>query len=94
MVDIAEVNEIAHLARLAMSEEEKKEAAKAMNNLLNYAQSLAKVDTSAVKPLCYMAANRDVLRDDEAGVEFTQEEALINAPSAKKGHFAVPKVIG
>ncbi|MCL1946208.1 MAG: Asp-tRNA(Asn)/Glu-tRNA(Gln) amidotransferase subunit GatC [Chitinivibrionia bacterium] len=94
MIEIAEVDKIANLARLAMSEEQKKESAKSLAEILDYVETLAKVDTTGVKPTAYAQATHDVLRDDIAGIEFSQEEALTNAPVAKKGHFAIPKVIG
>jgi aspartyl-tRNA(Asn)/glutamyl-tRNA(Gln) amidotransferase subunit C len=94
MVEISVVDKIANLARIAMNNEEKEKSAKLLTRILDYIEELAKVDTTDVKPTAYMVATHDVLRDDVVGVEFSQEEALKNAPLAKKGHFAIPKVIG
>jgi aspartyl-tRNA(Asn)/glutamyl-tRNA(Gln) amidotransferase subunit C len=93
-VDIAEIEKIAHIARIEMSDKEKADMAKSVNEVLDYLEPLKKVNTDGVKPTMYMSANNGVFREDVAGIEFTQEEALANAPVPKKGHFAVPKVIG
>ena len=94
MIETAQVDKIANLARLVMDDKQKKESAESLAEILDYVEKLAKVDTTGIKPTAYMLAERDVLRDDAAGAEFSQEEALSNAPAAKKGHFAIPKVIG
>jgi len=94
MIDIALVDKIANVARIEMNDEEKKESAKSLAEMLDYVEELTKIDTTGVKPAAYMVASHDVLRDDVAGGELSQKEALKNAPLAKKGHFAIPKVIG
>ena len=94
MIDIETVDKIANLARLAIDEKQREKSAKSLADILNYVEELSKVDTSNVRPTAYMAAQCDVLRDDVVLNEFSQEVALQNAPCAKKGHFAVPKVIG
>jgi len=94
MVDIETVDKIANLARLEMNAAQKEKAAKSLADILDYVEELSKVDTSGVKPTAFAAVARDVLRDDAVMAEFSQETALQNAPSAKKGHFAVAKVLG
>ena len=94
MVSVQEIEKIANTARIAMDGGQKENAVKWLSQILSYVQDLENIDTAGVEPTTYMTANRDVLRDDVAGVEFSQEEALKNAPCAKKGHFAIPKVIG
>jgi len=93
-MEISIVENIANLAKIAMAEVQIKEMAKSFDEVLAYVDDLSKVDTNGVKPMAYMVANHDVLREDVAGVEFSQAEALANAPIAKKGHFAIPKVLG
>jgi aspartyl-tRNA(Asn)/glutamyl-tRNA(Gln) amidotransferase subunit C len=77
-----------------MNDEQKKKSAESLAEILDYVEALAKVNTDGVKPAAYMFADHDVLQDDVVGAQFSQEEALRNAPIAKKGHFAIPKVIG
>lgn len=94
MIDVETVDKIANLARLEMNAKQKENAAKSLADILDYVEELSKVDTSGVKPAVFAADRQDVLRDDAAAEEFSQETALQNAPSAKKGHFAVAKVLG
>lgn len=94
MVETAVVDNIAGLAKIAMSDEQKKEMVKSFTETLDFVSELENINTDDVKPTTYMVATHDVLRDDIPGIELTQEEVLSNAPNAKKGHFAVPKVIG
>jgi len=93
MIGIADVEKIADLAKIAINDEQKNEAAKSLAGILEYVDALTKVDTTSVKPSAYMSAACDVLRDDKVGIQFSQKDALVNAPAAKKGHFAIPKVI-
>lgn len=93
-MEISTIENIANLAKIAMNDTQTKEMAKSFDEILDYVEVLQKVDTTGVEPMAYMIAKRDVLRDDITGVEFSQEEALENAPIAKKGHFAIPKVLG
>jgi aspartyl-tRNA(Asn)/glutamyl-tRNA(Gln) amidotransferase subunit C len=94
MVNIETVDKIANLARLEMDAQQKEKAAKSLADILDYVEELSGVDTSGIKPTAFTESARDVLRDDEAKEEFSQETALQNAPNAKKGHFAVAKVLG
>jgi aspartyl-tRNA(Asn)/glutamyl-tRNA(Gln) amidotransferase subunit C len=94
MIDDEVVDKIANLARLAIKPEQKEASAKSLADILDYVEELSKVDTTGIKPAAYMTGCGDVLRDDKIACEFLQETALSNAPLAKKGHFAVPKVIG
>jgi aspartyl-tRNA(Asn)/glutamyl-tRNA(Gln) amidotransferase subunit C len=73
MVDIETVDKIANLARLEMDAQQKEKAAKSLADILDYVEELSKVDTSGVKPTAFAAADRDVLRDDEAVAELSQE---------------------
>lgn len=94
MVNISIIENIANLAKIEMDGGQKEKAAKSLSEILVYVDDLSKADTDGVKSTEYIKTSRDVFRDDVPGVEFSQEEALKNAPLAKKGHFAIPKVIG
>ncbi|MDR0304152.1 MAG: Asp-tRNA(Asn)/Glu-tRNA(Gln) amidotransferase subunit GatC [Chitinispirillales bacterium] len=94
MISVEIVDKIANLARLAIKPEQKDAAAKSLTDILDYVEKLSKVDTSGVNPTAYITADCGVLRDDITKEELSQEAALQNAPSAKKLHFATPKVIG
>lgn len=88
-----EVDYIANLARLRLSDEERGTFAKDLNNILTYMQLLNQVDTTDVQPLEHVNALSTVFRKDEIVDPLTHEEVLKNAPDADSDYFRVPKVI-
>ena len=91
-----EVEYVAKLAHLAISEEEKNTFIKQLNSVLEYVEQLNTLDTSQVEPtaqVVYTKTGTESMRDDSPRVTFSQEDALENAPSKSAGHFKVPKVI-
>ncbi len=94
MIDKSSVEHVAKLARLEVSEEEISGVVDQMNKIVGYVEQLAEVNTDDVEPTAYVVSERDALRDDANVDSLSVEKALSNAPSVKKGHFAIPKVIG
>lgn len=92
-VDTETVLKIAHLARIAMSEEEAERLKPELNNILGWVEQLGEVDTSGVEPLSMVIANKTRMREDEINDGDKRGEVLANAPLAEHGFFAVPKVI-
>ena len=92
-IDTKTVDEIAHLARLEFEAEAKTEIIKDMNNMLKFVEKLNELNTDNVQPLIYMTEESNVMREDEAKVTITQQEALKNAPKHDSDYFKVSKVI-
>ena len=92
-IDKETVDKVAHLARLELSEAEKKTLMKDMGKILDFMDKLNEVDTSGVEPLVYMTDEVNVLREDVISHEITHEEALKNAPKHDEDFFLVAKVI-
>ena len=92
-VDKKTVDEIAHLARLELNEEEKKEMSVEMSKILDWMEKLNDIDTSSVEPLIHMSQEINVLREDKEGEMLSHEDALKNAPKKDSNYFRVPKVI-
>ena len=92
-VDTETVLKIAHLARIAMSEEEAERLKPELNNILGWVEQLGEVDTSGVEPLSMVIANHTRMREDVVTDGDCRDEVLANAPLAEHGFFAVPKVI-
>lgn len=88
-----DVQYIANLARLQVTEEEAKSYAKDMSSILDYMELLNEVDTSNVKPLEHVIDLDSRFRKDEAQEPVSHEDALKNAPDADSDYFRVPKVI-
>lgn len=94
MIDKSSVEHVAKLARLEVSEEEMDGVVEQMNKIVGYVEQLAEVDTDGVEPTAYVVSEHDALRDDVVVESLPVDVALENGPSVKKGHFAIPKVIG
>lgn len=88
-----DVNYVADLARLQLSEEETESLANDMNQILDYMTTLEELDTSDVKPLEHVIDLEYRLRDDKAKEPLSHEDALKNAPDADTDYFRVPRVI-
>ncbi|MDG2174597.1 MAG: Asp-tRNA(Asn)/Glu-tRNA(Gln) amidotransferase subunit GatC [Gammaproteobacteria bacterium] len=92
-IELEDLENIAHLARLHLSEEEKSEAASSMSNILKLIDQMQSVDTDNVTPLAHPLDSVQRLRDDEV-TETNKRDALQKiAPETDQGLFLVPKVI-
>lgn len=92
-VSLKDVEKIADLARLYITEEEKEKYTRQLNVVLEYMEQLNKVDTSNVEPLSHPFELTNVFRDDEVQPSLSVDEALKNAPEKSGNYFKVPKVI-
>jgi len=93
MVTKEDVQEIAALARLRLSEEEVVHYQHDLNRILDYMAQLNAVDTDGIEPMTHIQDWGNVLREDVHLRRITHEEALKNAPDADADYFRVPKVI-
>lgn len=88
-----EVNYVANLARLQLTEEETESLAEDMNSILDYMSTLEEVDTSNVEPLEHVIDLEFRFRNDKADEPLSHDDALKNAPDADTDYFRVPRVI-
>ena len=88
-----DVQYVANLARLQLSDEETEGLVNDMNDILGYMADLEEVDTSDVEPLEHVTDLEYRFRKDEAKEPIDHEEALKNAPDADTDYFRVPRVI-
>ncbi|WP_138432111.1 Asp-tRNA(Asn)/Glu-tRNA(Gln) amidotransferase subunit GatC [Fodinibius saliphilus] len=88
-----DVNYVADLARLELTEEETESLTGDMNQILDHIETLEEVDTSDVEPLEHVIELEYRLRDDNAKEPLSHEDALKNAPDADSDYFRVPRVI-
>ncbi len=89
----AEVEHVAKLARLKLSEEELEKFTHQLGAILEYMDKLNELDTSEVEPTSHVLPLKNVFREDEVRVEEPRPDYLTIAPEASHGHFKVPKVI-
>ncbi|MEX2601050.1 MAG: Asp-tRNA(Asn)/Glu-tRNA(Gln) amidotransferase subunit GatC [Balneolaceae bacterium] len=88
-----DVQYVANLARLQLSDEETERLKKDMNRILDYMETLNELDTSGIEPLEHVTDMSVSFRKDEALDPLSHEEALKNAPDADSDYFRVPRVI-
>lgn len=89
-----EVEHIAELARLELTDSELEEYTAQLNKILEYVEKLNQLNTENVKPLSHPIDSENVFREDVVKPSIDREEALKNAPSKDDEFFKVPKVIG
>ncbi len=88
-----DVLKIAHLARLAVSDEQVKSYASDLSNIMNLVEQMNQIDTSGVEPMAHPLDQSQRLRVD-AVTEINQRELLQeNAVDTEDGLFLVPRVI-
>ena len=88
-----EVENVAVLARLELTGEEKDIFTGQMDAILAYVDKLNELDTSGVIPTAHAVPMENAFRDDEARPSIGVDNALANAPERADGFFRVPKVI-
>jgi aspartyl-tRNA(Asn)/glutamyl-tRNA(Gln) amidotransferase subunit C len=92
-LSLAQVEQVARLAQLTLSDQEKELYREQLSSILEYAQRLQEVDTSTIPPTATVLPLENVMRDDETRPSLPLADALANAPHAKDGHFRVPVVL-
>ena len=92
MIDDAQVQHIATLARLKLSGAERAQLKQELSHILDYFKKLDELDTSNVEPMQHVLQTQNVLREDEVRPSIPQAEALKNAPEHDGQHFLVPGV--
>lgn len=88
-----EVEHVARLARLELTEEEKARMLAQLDSILRYMEKLNELDTRGVEPTSHVLPIVNVMREDELRPSLSQEEALANAPDRYDVFFRVPKII-
>jgi aspartyl-tRNA(Asn)/glutamyl-tRNA(Gln) amidotransferase subunit C len=92
MITVKDVEHVAKLARLELTEEEKELYTKQLGDVLKYVDQMNEVDTSNVKPMCQVVDFVNVMREDEVVHDISREDLMSNAPDEENGFFKVPKI--
>ena len=92
MITIKDVEHVAKLARLELTEDEKVKFSKQLGDILKYVEQMNEVDTSDVEPMAHAIDFVNVMREDKVYYEQTKEELMKNAPDEENGFFRVPKI--
>lgn len=92
MITVKDVEHVAKLARLELTEEEKQKFTTQLGDVLKYVDQMNEVDTSNVEPMAHAIDFVNVMRDDVVKYDETKEELMMNAPDEENGYFKVPKI--
>jgi len=83
----------AHLARIEVAEDELENLAGELSGILDFMEQLNEVDVEGVEPMTSVTPMRLKRRVDVVNDGDQQAKILSNAPDAREGFFAVPKVV-
>jgi len=87
------VEHVALLARLRLTEQEIELFATQLTKILGYVEKLNELDTDQVEPLFHVVSLHNVFREDKVTPSLPLEKALQNAPDKFQGCFKVPKIL-
>lgn len=92
-IGLKEIEYIANLSRIALTDEEKNIFKKQLTNVLDYIKKLNELNTDTVKPMAYATDIKNVFREEELTPSLSRQKILDLSPSNVNGFFKVPKVI-
>ena len=88
-----DIEKVAKLARLHLSDDDKKRFESQLDQILTHIEQLNRVDTTGVEPTSHAIPIHNAFREDEIKPSFPREEVLGIAPAEEDGHFKVPRII-
>jgi len=93
MISRQDVQHVARLARLHLTDDELDRMREQLDAILAYVDKLRQLDVEGVEPTSHAVPLVDVMRDDALAPCLTQDEALANAPDRVDAFFRVPRII-
>ncbi len=92
-IDTETAAKVAKLARIKVEEQDLPALANELGAVLGFIEQLSEVDVEGVEPMVSVTPMRLKRREDKVTDGGQQEKVLANAPDAREGFFAVPKVV-
>lgn len=92
-VDSDTVRRVAHLARMAVAEDEIEDLRRELNAMLAFVDELADIDVTGVEPMTSVTPMAMKMREDEVNDGNIADDVLANAPEREDHLFIVPKVV-
>ncbi|WP_375262781.1 Asp-tRNA(Asn)/Glu-tRNA(Gln) amidotransferase subunit GatC [Palleronia sp.] len=92
-IDIVTAAHVAKLARIRVEKDDLPALAGEFNTILGFIEQLQEVDVEGVEPMTSVTPQRLKRREDVVTDGGQQDKILSNAPDAREGFFAVPKVV-
>lgn len=94
LIDDKTMENVCILAKLILTDAEKKKAKADMQKMLDYVDKLEELDTEEVEPMAHIFKEVNIFREDEVTNSDSREAMLLNAPKVKEGQYQVPKTVG
>lgn len=88
-----DVEYVSKLARIKLSDEERRILSDQMSNILSYVEKLNQLDTNSVSETQHILALQNILRPDVVKTSIAAQKVLKHAPSSRDQFFIVPSVI-
>jgi len=88
-----DIEKVARLARLALSDEEKVTFGEQLDQILTYVEQLGRLNTEGIEPTSHAIPVSNVFREDETRPSFPREDVLQIGPNTEGGYFRVPRII-
>ena len=92
-IDRAAVDHVARLARLDLSDDERRRMQTELSHIIEHAERIQALDLDGVEPTSHAIPLRNVMRADEVRPSLEPSDALANAPAAEDGRFEVPRIL-
>jgi aspartyl-tRNA(Asn)/glutamyl-tRNA(Gln) amidotransferase subunit C len=92
-ISLKDVEHVARLARLELSEADKERMRRELDSILSYIDKLRALDTEGVEPTAHAIPMTNVMRDDMPRPSLSQDDMLANAPERSGEFFRVPRII-
>ena len=92
-VDLKTVKRVAHLARIALNEDEAERMMGELNGILGFVEQLSEVDVSGVEPMTSVTPMAMKKREDLVTDGGKADDIVANAPETDRNFFLVPKVV-
>lgn len=92
-IEETDIINVAKLARLELSPDEKNEFSRQLNEIIQYVEKINELDTSGVEPADHIVEVSNVFRDDAVQESIDRAELEKIAPDFREGHIIVPRII-
>jgi len=92
-ITLQDVEHVAKLARLELTEAEKHDFTEQMNSILKYAEKLNGLNTDDIEPTSHAMPLFNVMREDITHTSLPLEQVFANAPEVEEDQFKVPAVL-
>ena len=87
------IEDLSRLAKLKFDDSSSEKMKGDLDKMIEFVDKLSEIDTEGIEPLIYLSEEENVLREDKISNEFSQENALKNAPEKDSDYFKVPTVL-